>query len=59
MYGSIQDEQQNRVLLLLTIVTTFFVPVQFLTGLWGMNFEHVGLGEKSQWAEPGSRSRSL
>jgi Mg2+ and Co2+ transporter CorA len=41
LYRSIQDEQQNRVLLLLTLVTSIFVPAQFLTGLWGMNFTNV------------------
>lgn len=41
LYRSIQDEQQNRVLLLLTLITSIFVPAQFLTGLWGMNFTNV------------------
>ena len=38
---SYQDEIMNRFLLLLTIVTTVFIPAQFLTGLWGMNFDDV------------------
>ncbi|EDQ89330.1 uncharacterized protein MONBRDRAFT_8177 [Monosiga brevicollis MX1] len=38
---SVQDEQTNNVLLLLTLVTTIFIPAQFLTGLWGMNFEEM------------------
>eukprot|EP00730_Choanoeca_flexa_P004734 TRINITY_DN11787_c0_g1_i4.p1 TRINITY_DN11787_c0_g1~~TRINITY_DN11787_c0_g1_i4.p1 ORF type:complete len:750 (+),score=157.34 TRINITY_DN11787_c0_g1_i4:97-2346(+) len=41
LYRSVQDEQTNRVLLLLTLVTTIFIPMQFLTGLWGMNFEDM------------------
>eukprot|EP00043_Microstomoeca_roanoka_P011945 m.112970 g.112970 ORF g.112970 m.112970 type:complete len:85 (-) comp15344_c1_seq9:833-1087(-) len=38
---SFQDEKMNSFLLLLTIVTTVFIPAQFLTGLWGMNFEEM------------------
>ena len=33
--------QADRVLYLLTLVTTVFIPAQFLTGLWGMNFDDM------------------
>ena len=36
-----QDEQMNKVLYTLTIVTTSFLPAQFLSGLYGMNFEYM------------------
>ena len=32
------DKRMNDILFVLTIVTTLFVPAQFFTGLWGMNF---------------------
>eukprot|EP00056_Hartaetosiga_gracilis_P008676 m.124880 g.124880 ORF g.124880 m.124880 type:complete len:170 (-) comp12966_c0_seq2:481-990(-) len=41
LYQSYQDERMNQFLLVLTMVTTVFIPAQFLTGLWGMNFENM------------------
>eukprot|EP00055_Hartaetosiga_balthica_P012556 m.61413 g.61413 ORF g.61413 m.61413 type:complete len:353 (+) comp7991_c3_seq2:117-1175(+) len=41
LYQSFQDERMNQFLLVLTMVTTVFIPAQFLTGLWGMNFEEM------------------
>ena len=38
-YRTVQDDRMNRTLYVLTLVTTVFVPAQFLTGLYGMNFE--------------------
>ena len=35
------QERMNRRLGRLTIVSTIFLPVTFLAGLWGMNFEHM------------------
>ena len=35
------QERTNRRLGRLTIVSTIFLPVTFLAGLWGMNFEHM------------------
>lgn len=32
------EERHSRVLYVLTLVTALFVPLQFLTGVWGMNF---------------------
>lgn len=31
----------NQVMQVLTIITTIFVPLSFLTGLYGMNFDHI------------------
>ena len=31
----------NRVLYFLTLVTTVFIPAQFITGLYGMNFDNM------------------
>ena len=32
------DRQMNRTLYILTVVSAIFLPAQFLTGVWGMNF---------------------
>lgn len=37
-YDNYRDALMNQTLYILTIVTTIFVPAQFLTGLYGMNF---------------------
>jgi len=39
LYQRLQADRMNRVLYVLTVVTAVFIPAQFLTGLWGMNFE--------------------
>ncbi len=39
LYRTIQEEQSNRVLQLLTVVTTSVLPAQFMSGLYGMNFD--------------------
>jgi magnesium transporter len=33
--------RMNKVMQFLTIVTTIFVPITFLAGIYGMNFEHM------------------
>ena len=33
--------KMNRIMQILTIVTAIFVPIPFLTGLYGMNFEYI------------------
>jgi len=35
-----QADRQNNILFLLAVVTTIFAPVQFLAGIYGMNFQH-------------------
>lgn len=37
-FKSLRDQRTNEVLYTLTVVTTMFVPLQFLTGVYGMNF---------------------
>lgn len=41
-----QDRQMNRTLYILTVLSAIFLPAQFLTGVWGMNF--VSMGELEQ-----------
>ena len=38
LYQSQQDAKQNRVMGMLTVVTTLFLPLTLLTGWYGMNF---------------------
>jgi hypothetical protein len=40
-YKTMQDERQNRTLNLLTLITSVFVPVELLTGLYGLNFVNM------------------
>lgn len=40
-YISIASHRLNQIMKLLTIVTTIFVPLGFLAGLYGMNFEYI------------------
>ena len=42
----------NEIIGVLTVISTIFVPLTFLAGVWGMNFHHMPeLDEK--WAYPG------
>lgn len=38
---SLIEREQNRVIQRLTIVSTIFLPLNFLTGFFGMNFTHL------------------
>lgn len=40
-YLSFSSHRLNHIMQLLTIVTVIFVPLTFLAGLYGMNFEHI------------------
>ncbi|SIG07422.1 magnesium and cobalt transport protein CorA [Mycobacteroides abscessus subsp. abscessus] len=33
--------QTNRVMKVLTVITTIFMPLTFIAGIYGMNFEHM------------------
>lgn len=39
LYLSLLSSRTNEVVTLLTLVSTLFLPMTFLTGVWGMNFE--------------------
>ncbi|MGI6012131.1 MAG: CorA family divalent cation transporter [Ruminococcus sp.] len=41
LYQSLMDARQNRVMSLLTIITTVFLPLTLLTGWYGMNFAYM------------------
>ena len=41
LYSNELATETNRVVQLLTVVTVIFIPLSFLTGLYGMNFEYI------------------
>ena len=41
LYQSQQDAQQNKIMCILTIVTSLFLPLTLLTGWYGMNFAYM------------------
>eukprot|EP00667_Euglena_gracilis_P006734 EG_transcript_6797 len=40
-YSYIQQDSMNRTMYALTLITALFIPAQFLTGLFGMNFQYM------------------
>lgn len=41
LYNSRQNERQNNIMCILTVVTTLFLPLTLLTGWYGMNFKFM------------------
>ena len=55
IYLSSVSNRMNEIMKVLTIITTLFVPVTFIAGVYGMNFEnmpeiHSKWGYASVWA---------
>ena len=48
LHLSLQQARTNEVVNLLTIVSTIFIPLTFLAGIWGMNFDPTS----SPWNMP-------
>jgi len=48
----VKSKQMDRTLYTLTVVSTIFLPAQFLTGVWGMNFDHMPELD-NRWFYPG------
>lgn len=40
-YISINSYQTNHVMKVLTVITTIFMPITFIAGLYGMNFQNM------------------
>ena len=40
IYVNTQDTRLNEVIRLLTIISTIFIPLTFIVGVYGMNFQH-------------------
>ena len=51
VYKSHLDIKQNRIMTVLTIVTTIFMPLTLIAGWYGMNFRHMPELE-SEWGYP-------
>ena len=44
MYNLVQTmraKRQDRILLILTVITAIFTPISFLAGVYGMNFDYM------------------
>ena len=41
LYVSSLSMRTNEVMRVLTIISTIFIPLTFLVGVYGMNFEHM------------------
>ena len=50
-YLSVISNRMNEVMKTLTIVASIFIPLTFMAGIYGMNFEHMPELQK-QWAYP-------
>lgn len=51
MYMSQVSNKMNEVMKVLTIIATIFIPLTFIAGIYGMNFEHMP-ELKYPWAYP-------
>ncbi|WP_121613306.1 magnesium/cobalt transporter CorA [Mesobacillus foraminis] len=40
-YLSLNSHETNRVMKVLTVITTIFMPLTFIAGIYGMNFQHM------------------
>jgi magnesium transporter len=40
-YISISSHQLNHTMRILTVITAIFIPLGFMAGLYGMNFDHM------------------
>jgi magnesium transporter len=40
-YFSLSSEKMNNIMKTLTIISSFFLPLTFIVGLYGMNFQHM------------------
>jgi magnesium transporter len=40
-YLSLNSHQTNRIMKVLTVITTIFMPLTFIAGIYGMNFENM------------------
>ncbi len=51
LYHTQMDVKQNRIMTLLTVVTTIFMPLTLITGWYGMNFQNMPI-LRSTWGYP-------
>lgn len=53
LYYAIQGQKMNEIMKVLTIISTIFIPLTFIAGLYGMNFKFMPELE-SKWGYPGA-----
>lgn len=51
LYMNTASNRMNEIMKVLTIMSTIFIPLTFIAGIYGMNFEHMP-ELKYQWAYP-------
>jgi magnesium transporter len=51
IYLSSMSNRTNEIMKVLTLVATIFIPLTFIVGLYGMNFEYMP-ELKQQWGYP-------
>jgi magnesium transporter len=52
-YFSTLSQRTNDIMKVLTIISTIFIPLSFIAGIWGMNFDP----DSSPWNMPELRWR--
>jgi len=50
-YHSMLDNRMNEIMAVLTVFAAIFIPLSFLAGVYGMNFEHMP-ELKWRWSYP-------
>jgi magnesium transporter len=41
LYYAVQGQRMNEIMKLLTVVSAIFIPLTFIAGIYGMNFENI------------------
>lgn len=41
LYFAVQGQRMNEIMKVLTVVSSIFIPLTFLAGIYGMNFDHI------------------
>jgi magnesium transporter len=52
LYISLASQKTNDVMRILTVFSAFFLPLTFIVGVYGMNFQHMP-ELSAQWGYPG------
>ena len=52
MYLSAVGMRTNEIMRVLTVISSIFIPLTFLAGIWGMNFSPERDGQKMGWNMP-------
>jgi len=51
-YLTSASNRMNEVMKVLTIIATIFIPLTFVVGVYGMNFQHMVPANESRWGYP-------